>query len=174
MPGSRGPGSAANSSDMAGSWATNLYARSREESMSQRLRQLFKRQEKSLSTFYDHLAESCIRRSQYVGLQNVAIGAIRGSEARGRTADFDSDFRPLQDRTSDRWRSVAMAWFKGTRLPPVQLVKVGEYYFVRDGHHRISVARATEQFEVQSEVTVLDVAESCAVDLEAMRQKMQR
>lgn len=90
------------------------------------------------------------------GLQVVPIRAIRGSE--NRCHDFDQQFRPRQTNTWDRWQSVATAWVRGIDLPPVELVQVGNTFYVRDGHHRISVARALGQRDVDAVVTVLDVA----------------
>lgn len=79
------------------------------------------------------------------GLQQVAIRHIDGSESEGRCADFDGRFRPLNPKLEARWLSVAMAWHRGIELPPVSLIQVGNRYFVRDGHHRISVAAAVGQ-----------------------------
>jgi hypothetical protein len=92
----------------------------------------------------------------YMGIQSVAISQIEGSE--GRAEDFDADFNPLQSHTMDRWVGVAVARQRGVALPPVELVQVGEAYFVRDGHHRISVARAQGQTEIEAEITRLRVA----------------
>lgn len=92
----------------------------------------------------------------YIGIQSVAISQIRGSE--NRVDDFDADFNPLQSHTMNRWISVAMARQQGVALPPVELVQLGQAYFVRDGHHRISVARALGQKEIEAEITRLQVA----------------
>jgi hypothetical protein len=92
----------------------------------------------------------------YAGLQTVPIEQIRGSE--GRSSDFDRDFHPLQDHCKGRWLRVAAARDQGKVLPPVVLVQVGDVYFVRDGHHRISVARALGQLDIEAEVTVWQVA----------------
>ncbi|MGD1994293.1 MAG: hypothetical protein PVI59_13960 [Anaerolineae bacterium] len=101
-------------------------------------------------------AASRVRGSRYAGTRAVPIAAIPGSE--GRCQDFDAQFRPTGNRARSRWMSVATAWQMGKTLPPVDLVQVGDRYFVRDGHHRISVARALGQTAVDAEVTVLDVA----------------
>jgi hypothetical protein len=68
---------------------------------------------------------------------------IRGSES--RSSDFDRDFNPLHDHNRRRWLNVAAARQRGKALPLVKLIQVGDVYFVRDGHHRISVARALGQ-----------------------------
>lgn len=75
-----------------------------------------------------------------MGIRTVELARITGSE--GRNRDFDRDFRPMASHLRDRWVSVAEAWLKGVVLPPIELIAVGQHFVVRDGHHRISVARA--------------------------------
>ncbi len=87
----------------------------------------------------------------YSGLQTVPVRRIVGSE--GRTADFDARFRPLHQRFRDRWVSVAAARLRGLRLPPVELIAIGAHYYVRDGHHRISVALALGEEFIEANVT---------------------
>ena len=89
------------------------------------------------------------------GLQLVAIDQIQGSQ--GRCQDFDRAFYPRQHHSQSRWLQVATARALGIALPPVALVQVGNIYFVRDGHHRISVARALGQTEIEAEVRVWQV-----------------
>jgi hypothetical protein len=91
--------------------------------------------------------------SSYVGLRMVPLTEIRGSE--GRTDDFDAQFRPLRDHDRDRWVSVLLAMRHGVVMPPVELIQVGDIYFVRDGHHRISAARQMGQREIEATVTRL-------------------
>jgi hypothetical protein len=85
-----------------------------------------------------------------LGHLTVAIGEIIGSE--GRVRDFDATFAPLSDRTRDRWMSVALARLRGCNLPAVKLVRAEDGYYVRDGHHRISVARALGEEFVEADV----------------------
>jgi hypothetical protein len=92
---------------------------------------------------------------RYVGMQTVPIRHIRGSQ--GRAYDFDRDFNPLKDHTRERWLGIGAARERGTALPPVDLIQVGDVYFVQDGHHRISVARALGQQAIEAEVTVWKV-----------------
>ena len=100
---------------------------------------------------------SCaLRGSHYAGLRDVALDQVRGSE--GRVDDFDADMMPIDARSKGRWLSVARARQEGVTLPPVELIQVGDVYFVRDGHHRISVARALGQEYIAAEVTVWEVA----------------
>ena len=92
---------------------------------------------------------------RYAGMQTVPINHIRGSQ--GRIYDFDRDFYPLQNHNKDRWLSVAVARKRGKSLPPVDLIQVGSVYFVQDGHHRLSVARALGERDIKAEVTVWQV-----------------
>lgn len=84
------------------------------------------------------------------GVVNVPLARIVGSE--GRTHDFDGAFRPLSDCTRDRWVSIAAAYRNHIPLPPVVLIQVADEYYVRDGHHRVSVARAVGQVEIEGRV----------------------
>lgn len=89
---------------------------------------------------------------RHAGLQLVPIAQIQGSE--GRSEDFDHNFRPLKGHNKERWVDVAVARWADKALPAVDLVQIGELYFVRDGHHRISVARLDGQVEIEAQVTV--------------------
>jgi len=94
-----------------------------------------------------------MRNRHYAGIKTVRLNQIRGSE--GRTEDFDANFKPLQVRSKDRWMSIAKAQLTDQALPPVELIQIGETYYVRDGHHRISVAQALGQESIEAEVTVM-------------------
>jgi uncharacterized ParB-like nuclease family protein len=86
-----------------------------------------------------------------IGLQVVPLDQIVGSVGRGR--DFDRRFRPTSGRSRGRWEQIAAAARRGESVPPVDLVKVGQLYFVRDGHHRVSVARALGRSDIDAYVT---------------------
>jgi hypothetical protein len=86
-----------------------------------------------------------------VGLQVVQLDLIVGTVDRGR--DFDRGFRPTSRRVRSRWEQIAAAMRRGEPMPPVDLVRVGEIYFVRDGHHRVSVARALGRSDIDAYVT---------------------
>ncbi|MFN2194821.1 MAG: hypothetical protein ACK2UW_01690 [Anaerolineales bacterium] len=102
------------------------------------------------------LASRKVSASYDAGLQTVAIAQIVGSE--GRVHDFDSKFHPRKDNTSERWVGIAMAHLEGSSLPPVELIRIDDRYYVRDGHHRISVARAMGQTEIDAQVHVVELA----------------
>ena len=86
-----------------------------------------------------------------VGLQVVQLDLIVGTVDRER--DFDRRFRPTSQRVRARWEQIAAAMRRGDAMPPVDLVRVGEIYFVRDGHHRVSVALALGRSDIDAYVT---------------------
>jgi hypothetical protein len=86
-----------------------------------------------------------------LGLQVVPIAAIVGTVDRER--DFDRRFRPTSGRVRSRWERIASAMRRGDSLPPVDLYKIGAIYFVRDGHHRVSVACALGYEDIDAYVT---------------------
>jgi hypothetical protein len=89
----------------------------------------------------------------YRGMQEVELENIIGSE--GRYRDFNAAFLPRTDHTRTRWESVDKAHIQDVILPPIKLYKVGSYYFVRDGNHRVSVARMQGVQAIDAEVTEL-------------------
>jgi len=86
----------------------------------------------------------------YVGLQTVPLEAILGTVDRAK--GFDRQFRPTTARVRARWERIANAVRRGEPMPPISLFKIGEVYFVRDGHHRVSVARALGRTEIDAYV----------------------
>src|SRR4051812_15067684 len=96
-----------------------------------------------------------VRGSHYRGLQQVPLDKIVGSE--GRYADFDRRFLPLTQHGADRWINIDKAQMAQIHLPPVELYKIGDVYFVKDGNHRISVARQNGQIDIDAYVTEYDV-----------------
>lgn len=85
------------------------------------------------------------------GAAVVALDAIVGTVDRG--SEFDRRFRPTSGRVRSRWEHIAAAMRRGEAMPPVDLVRIGEIYFVRDGHHRVSVARALGRTDIDAYVT---------------------
>jgi hypothetical protein len=80
----------------------------------------------------------------------VPLSQIVGTEC--RSEEFDRDFHPLQTHSRERWIGVAAARRTGVVLPLVELVRAKDGYYVRDGHHRISVARAMGQLAIEARV----------------------
>jgi len=86
-----------------------------------------------------------------LGLKVVDLDHIVGTV--DRTHDFDRSFRPTSGRVRSRWERIAQAMRRGESIPPVSLYKIGDIHFVRDGHHRVSVARALGRKDIDAYVT---------------------
>jgi hypothetical protein len=130
----------------------NLYHRALDRGQRRLFWSMLTGQSRSLLHLENVEASCSVRVCCNVGLQKVPIARICGSE--GRAGDFDCDFNPLQNHTQDRWLAIAAARRRGRDLPPVALIQIGDVYFVRDGHHRISVARALGHLTIEATVEV--------------------
>jgi hypothetical protein len=86
-----------------------------------------------------------------LGLQTIPIDSIVGTV--GRTREFDRGFRPTSNRTRQRWERIAGAQRRGESMPPISVYRIGDVHFVRDGHHRVSVARAQGRTDIDAYVT---------------------
>ncbi len=86
-----------------------------------------------------------------LGLHTIELDSIVGTV--DRTREFDRDFRPTTPRLRERWESIAAAQRRGQAMPPIDVYRVGALHFVRDGHHRVSVARAQGLRTIDARVT---------------------
>jgi hypothetical protein len=85
------------------------------------------------------------------GLQVVPLDSIVGSVDRGK--EFDRAFRPTSSQVRARWERIAEMMRRGDPIPPISLYRVSDMHFVRDGHHRVSVARALGRRDIEAYVT---------------------
>ncbi len=113
----------------------------------------------SRSLPFDEVVQALGRVSeQYLGLREIPVANVVGSVDKVR--DFDPKFRPTSGRSRARWERLALALRKGESIPPIDVYQVGDMYFVRDGHHRVSVSRALDIPVIDAEVTrVVTLAE---------------
>ena len=86
-----------------------------------------------------------------LGEQLIALDSIVGTVDRSR--EFDRAFRPTSPRVRERWQRINLAQRKGESMPPIDVYRVGELHFVKDGHHRVSVARALGHTDINAYVT---------------------
>jgi hypothetical protein len=87
---------------------------------------------------------------RYAGLQTIPLGSVLGTV--DRTKGFDRQFRPTSAHVRARWERIANAVRRGEAMPPISVYRIGEVYFVRDGHHRVSVARALGRTHIDAYV----------------------
>ncbi len=126
------------------------YDRARLKAFFNRLRAVLSGQPATLLSYSQVKEKLRIGGPIYRGVKTVRIEQIVGSL--NRYHQFDRAFLPTQDQTAGRWQRVNRAFYEDINLPPVVLYKVGEVYFVVDGHHRVSVAREQGQEFIDAEV----------------------
>jgi hypothetical protein len=139
------------------------FARARFKAFLNRIRNILNRQPRTLLS-YDEVKEKLrIGGPIYRGIKTVEVNKIVGSL--NRYQQFDRAFLPLNDQIANRWQSVDRAFYQEIDLPPVVLYKVGEVYFVVDGHHRVSVAREQGQLFIEGEVRECSTKVNITADL---------
>lgn len=107
------------------------------------------------SLSFDEVVEALGRRAEnYLGTKVIPLDAIVGSVDKVR--DFDRRFRPTSARSRQRWERLARASRTGEEIPPIEVYQIGDYYFVRDGHHRVSVARSLGLDVIEARVTAIE------------------
>jgi SpoVK/Ycf46/Vps4 family AAA+-type ATPase len=101
---------------------------------------------------FEEVVAALGRRSQRdLGVQPIPLDAIVGTVDR-RHGEFDRSFRPASPMVRGRWERIAAARRRGETMPPIEVYKIGDLYFVEDGHHRVSVARALGDEEIEAHV----------------------
>ena len=86
-----------------------------------------------------------------LGQELIQLDSIVGTVDRSR--EFDRDFRPTSPRVRERWQGINLAQRTGKAMPPIDVYRIGELHFVKDGHHRVSVARALGHKDINAYVT---------------------
>jgi len=135
------------------SMAEDDFARARTQELLSRVSRLLDPDRESLLPFEDVKAILRPGEETYVGMEAVPVDRIVGSE--GRYRDFNRHFLPRKEFLRSRWVSIDKAHYQDVTLPPVRIYEVGGVYFVRDGNHRVSVARMRGQTMIDAEVTKL-------------------
>jgi hypothetical protein len=101
---------------------------------------------------FEEVVEALGRRGERrLGLQTIDLDSIVGTVDRSR--EFDRAFRPTSSRVRPRWERIALAQRKGQSMPPIDVYRIGELHFVKDGHHRVSVARELGHEVIEAYVT---------------------
>ncbi len=101
---------------------------------------------------FEEVVQALGRRGERrLGLQTIPLDSIVGTVDRGR--EFDRRFRPTSSKVRGRWERIATAMRRGESLPPIDVYRIGDLHFVKDGHHRVSVARALGHDVIDAYVT---------------------
>jgi hypothetical protein len=104
-----------------------------------------------LLQFDQVIGELGFRGEYYLGLRTIRLDTVVGTV--DKACDFDRRFWPASARDRQRWAELDGAERGGAVLPPIEVLRVGGLHFVKDGHHRVSVAIATGQEMIDADVT---------------------
>jgi sarcosine oxidase delta subunit len=126
------------------------FERARHRAFLSDVRAIIARRARDLIPYHEVRQRVSPDAESYRGLQTVKLNQIVGSM--DRFQDFNRTFFPRQRFTAGRWQNVDRAYYQDVYLPPIQLYKVGDVYFVKDGNHRVSVARERGQEFIDAEV----------------------
>lgn len=152
---------------MSSTWTTRSpqyhFQDARRKAMVTELLDVLRRQPSAMLSLDDVRGRLNVRGQRWLGHQTVALDHIIGSE--GRYSDFDRRFLPRKNELKYRWSSIDRAMLEDVHLPPVELYKLGDVFFVRDGNHRVSVARQQGQLDIDAYVTELVVDVPIGPDL---------
>jgi hypothetical protein len=105
---------------------------------------------------------------RYIGIRSIPLAQVVGSDS--RTGDFDRDFGPRRAAVRSRWQGVERAFPHGD-FPPIVVSKLGDAYFVIDGHHRVAIARRRGMEMIDAEVTELRARWHLSADPDAVELK---
>jgi hypothetical protein len=106
----------------------------------------------SLMLPFEEVVEALGRAGEVdLGVQSIPLESVVGTVDR-RVGAFDRAFRPTRTETRGRWERIAAARRRGESMPPIDVYRIGELHFVRDGHHRVSVARALGDTVIEAHV----------------------
>lgn len=106
-----------------------------------------------LLSFEDIRTRLRLKAESYRGLQDIELNKIVGSV--GRYNDFTRDFLPRTNEMRERWSRVYAQVNSQQGVPPIEVYKVGDVYFVRDGNHRVSISKQNGDKTIQAHVTEL-------------------
>ena len=126
------------------------WAKARRSRLISRMR----RQSDDLLTIDQLRACVKVEGGSYAGCKTIPIDRIIGSE--DRSEDFNRNFMPRKNFMRVRWCSIAAAYSQGKALPPIKVLELGGVYFIRDGNHRVSVARTQKVAYIEAEIIRID------------------
>lgn len=129
------------------------FTKARNKALFNEIQHFLKPEEAAMISFRDIKELLKPQNQTYIGMQVIPIEKIVGSE--GRYKDFDNQFFPKNTFIKERWEHVDEAVIKDIILPPIKVYELGGLYFVRDGNHRVSVAKSKGVEFIDAEVVSL-------------------
>lgn len=128
----------------------NKFQGLRSRAFLEEMMQLLRGKSTELLSFDDVRARLRLREESYRGLQDIPLEQIVGSV--GRHNEFTTSFLPRTNEMRERWSRVYAQMNSMSGVPPIEVYKVGNTFFIRDGNHRVSVARQLQAKTIQAHV----------------------
>ena len=141
---------------------------SRARRLRERRSRLRRRPIAGLAYLADDTGWAAVSARRRLGTQTIPIDSIVGTTDAQKAAAFDRDFRP-PEWSRERWKQLYVTAQRGAALPPVSVYRVDDRHYLRDGHHRVSVARAIGADSIDAQVVELHPARRAAYDAIASR-----
>lgn len=133
-------------------WALEDFDAARARAFRRAIRSILVRRARRLHSIAPSLKAAGFEGQSEGGVQDIPLDKIAGSVApEAKTTDFDPNFLPVNPRLRDRWANVYAAMV-ATDVPPIDVYKVDDKYYVIDGHRRVSVARALDRPTIRARV----------------------
>ncbi len=144
--------------------AVNKYERLASRSVLQLLLSLFHQDTNDALLSFDQVQQLLRNKTEVDrGTQMIPIDSIVGSV--GRYRDFDRAFLPLSGANQERWQRLDVAMNELQSIPPIDVYKIGDVYFVRDGNHRVSVAKANGLTHIEANVVEIETVVPLTPDI---------
>jgi hypothetical protein len=137
--------------------AQTAFARKQRERRRERAKSWLMRrpaESRELVSLDHELGSGAVAQRRSAGLHAIPLASIVGTAETAKTRTFDHRFRPAPS-SRRRWEGLWVAGRVGGALPPISVYRVGDRHFVRDGHHRVSVAHSLGMAAIDAEVTEL-------------------
>lgn len=139
--------------DFSRTQAESDFSKAKNKAFFNEIQHILSPEEASLISLNDVKKLIHPKNETYVGMKIIPIDKIVGSE--GRYQDFDNRFFPKNSHLKARWEHVDEAAIQSIDLPPIKVYEIAGLYFVRDGNHRVSVAKARGTEFIDAEVVSL-------------------
>jgi len=144
-----------NPSELLTNYARQDFARAYRKSFWRSVISFLGKSDNNLLPFDEVVKRIPFKGQSYIGMKQIETEKIIGSVSRFQ--EFDRAFLPRQTHTRERWESIDQAYYKDVILPPIDVYQIGDIYFVKDGNHRVSVARERGQAYMDAFVVKISI-----------------
>ena len=144
-----------NPSDLLNNYSRQDFSRAHRKSFWRSVISWLGKTDNDLLPFDEVMKRVPLKGQSYFGLKQIETDKIVGSVS--RYLEFDRAFLPRQTHTRERWERIDQAYYSDVILPPIDVYQIGDVYFVKDGNHRVSVARERGQMYMDAFVVKISI-----------------